>query len=42
MKICWFNDQRLGVVDNGLVYDVTEALQALPAPSYPQLSLIHI
>ena len=38
MKISWFNDQRLGVVDNGLVYDVTEALQALPAPSYPQFA----
>lgn len=35
MKICWFNEQRLGVVENGLVHDVTEALNALPAPSYP-------
>ncbi|HEY4665387.1 MAG TPA: fumarylacetoacetate hydrolase family protein [Comamonas sp.] len=38
MKICWFNEHRLGVVENGLVHDVTEALKALPQPSYPQVS----
>lgn len=38
MKICWFNKHRLGVVENGLVHDVTEALKALPQPSYPQVS----
>lgn len=37
MKICWFNEHRLGVVENGLVHDVTEALKALPQPSYPQV-----
>lgn len=37
MKICWFNEHRLGVVADGLVYDVTDALKALPAPSYPQI-----
>jgi len=36
MKICWFNEHRLGVVADGRVVDVTDALKALPAPSYPQ------
>ncbi len=36
MKICWFNEHRLGLVAHGLVYDVTAALDALPAPSYPR------
>jgi len=35
MKICWFNDRRLGVVVDDLVLDVTEVLQYLPAPRYP-------
>lgn len=35
MKICWFNDRRLGVVSEGRVYDVSAALAALPAPTYP-------
>lgn len=38
MKICWFNEHRLGVVADHLVYDVTDALKALPAPSYPQIA----
>jgi 2-keto-4-pentenoate hydratase/2-oxohepta-3-ene-1,7-dioic acid hydratase in catechol pathway len=35
MKICWFNEQRLGLVANDRVYDVSAALDALPAPAYP-------
>lgn len=38
MKICWFNNDLLGVVENDRVYDVSVALQALPAPSYPNRS----
>ncbi|QIL79633.1 fumarylacetoacetate hydrolase family protein [Diaphorobacter sp. HDW4A] len=38
MKICWFNEHRLGVVLKDQVHDVTDALKALPAPSYPQVS----
>ncbi len=37
MKICWFNEHRLGVVVNDKVHDVTDALKSLPAPSYPQV-----
>ncbi|MGC2963733.1 2-keto-4-pentenoate hydratase/2-oxohepta-3-ene-1,7-dioic acid hydratase in catechol pathway [Paraburkholderia sp. GV068] len=35
MKICRFNDNRLGVVEGDNVRDVTEALASLPAASYP-------
>jgi 2,4-didehydro-3-deoxy-L-rhamnonate hydrolase len=35
MKICWFDDYRLGLIRDGVVYDVTAALKALPAPHYP-------
>lgn len=35
MRICWFNDNRLGLVHDGRVYDVSAALKALPAPTYP-------
>ena len=35
MRICWFNDNRLGLVQDGRVYDVSAALKALPAPTYP-------
>jgi 2-keto-4-pentenoate hydratase/2-oxohepta-3-ene-1,7-dioic acid hydratase in catechol pathway len=35
MRICWFNDTRLGLVRDGRVLDVSEALSVLPAPSYP-------
>ena len=38
MKICWFNDYRLGAVADGLVHDVTEALAGLPASSYPRFT----
>jgi 2-keto-4-pentenoate hydratase/2-oxohepta-3-ene-1,7-dioic acid hydratase in catechol pathway len=35
MRICWFNDNRLGLVRDGRVYDVSAALKVLPAPTYP-------
>ncbi|AZY48170.1 fumarylacetoacetate hydrolase family protein [Bordetella avium] len=46
MKICWFNDDRLGVVDGAFVADVSAALRALPAPAYPNragdLAIAHL
>lgn len=35
MKICRFNENRLGVVEGNVVRDVTEALKLLPAVTYP-------
>ena len=35
MRICWFNDNRLGVVEGGYVRDVSKALEELPKPVYP-------
>jgi 2-keto-4-pentenoate hydratase/2-oxohepta-3-ene-1,7-dioic acid hydratase in catechol pathway len=35
MKICRFNDNRLGVVEGDTVRDVTEALGVLPPSRYP-------
>jgi 2-keto-4-pentenoate hydratase/2-oxohepta-3-ene-1,7-dioic acid hydratase in catechol pathway len=35
MRICWFNDNRLGLVRDGRVFDVSAALKVLPAPTYP-------
>lgn len=35
MKICCFDDDRLGLVRGAEVLDVTEALDALPATRYP-------
>ncbi len=35
MKICRFNNNRLGVVADGQVLDVTDALDVLPAATYP-------
>jgi len=35
MKICRFDNNRLGVVRDGMVYDVTPALKKIPASSYP-------
>src|SRR5688572_9095413 len=35
MRICWFNDNRLGLVRDGRVLDVSDALKALPPPAYP-------
>jgi 2,4-diketo-3-deoxy-L-fuconate hydrolase len=35
MKICWFNDDKLGVVEDGAVRDVSAALALLPPPRYP-------
>ena len=35
MKLCRFNDNRLGLVEGDLLLDVTSALDALPAYRYP-------
>lgn len=35
MRLCRFNDDRLGVVDDVSVRDVTGALDVLPQPRYP-------
>lgn len=35
MKLCWFDLNRLGVVAEGQVFDVSEALASLPVPTYP-------
>ncbi|HQZ05305.1 MAG TPA: fumarylacetoacetate hydrolase family protein [Burkholderiaceae bacterium] len=35
MKICRFNGGRLGVVEDGLVHDVSSVLDRLPAQRYP-------
>jgi len=35
MKICRFDDNRLGVVRDDMVYDVTPALKKLPPVGYP-------
>ena len=36
MKICWFNEGRLGVIINGTLHDVSAALIVLPSGgSYP-------
>ena len=35
MKICRFNDSRLGLVENGIVADVTGALSFLPQLKWP-------
>ncbi|PPE68524.1 fumarylacetoacetate hydrolase family protein [Caldimonas thermodepolymerans] len=35
MKICWYDDDRLGVVQGDQIFDVTAALRVLPAPQYP-------
>ena len=35
MKLCRFNENRLGIVEGELIHDVTDALDALPAHRYP-------
>lgn len=35
MKICRFNDNRLGVVQDNQIFDVTDALDVLPEVRYP-------
>lgn len=35
MRICWYNDNRLGLVKGDRVYDVTKVLEKLPKPTYP-------
>jgi 2,4-diketo-3-deoxy-L-fuconate hydrolase len=35
MRICWFNDNRLGLVKGDRVHDVSKALEKLPKATYP-------
>ena len=35
MRICWFNDNRLGLVKGDRVFDASKALERLPKPTYP-------
>jgi 2,4-diketo-3-deoxy-L-fuconate hydrolase len=35
MHLCRFDWNRLGVVEDGKVYDVTDALKEIPAPTWP-------
>lgn len=35
MRVCWFNDNRLGIVKGDRVHDVTKVLEKLPRPTYP-------
>ena len=35
MKICWFNNNQLGLVEGDTILDVSAALKALPAQTYP-------
>jgi 2-keto-4-pentenoate hydratase/2-oxohepta-3-ene-1,7-dioic acid hydratase in catechol pathway len=35
MRICWYNDNRLGLVKGDRVYDASKALEKLPKPIYP-------
>lgn len=35
MKICRYNDDRLGIVDGGEVVDVTKALEVIPVTGWP-------
>lgn len=35
MRLCRYNDNRLGLIENGRVKDVTAALEILPAARYP-------
>jgi 2,4-didehydro-3-deoxy-L-rhamnonate hydrolase len=35
MRICWYNDNKLGLVKGDKVYDASKALEKLPKPSYP-------
>jgi 2-keto-4-pentenoate hydratase/2-oxohepta-3-ene-1,7-dioic acid hydratase in catechol pathway len=35
MRICWYNDNRLGLVKGDRVYDASKALEKLPKLTYP-------
>jgi hypothetical protein len=35
MRLCFFSDDRLGLVEGSMVRDVTDALKVLPAAHYP-------
>jgi len=36
MKLCWFNDNRFGVVQGDKILDVTQALDSINLNTYPQ------
>jgi 2-keto-4-pentenoate hydratase/2-oxohepta-3-ene-1,7-dioic acid hydratase in catechol pathway len=36
VKICWFDDHRLGLVEDGQVFDVSPVLEMLEQPRYPR------
>lgn len=36
MKLCWFNDNRFGLVQDGKVLDVTNALDSINLNTYPE------
>ena len=36
MKLCWFNETHLGVLEDGEICDVSALLQELPAPKWPR------
>ncbi|MCP5143975.1 MAG: fumarylacetoacetate hydrolase family protein [Gammaproteobacteria bacterium] len=38
MKLCWFDDYRLGLVQGEFVLDVSAALDGMPRDAYPALS----
>lgn len=42
MKICWFNQDRLGWVQGHEVLDITAVLEQLPAPAYPKFQGDHV
>ncbi len=35
MRICWFGNRQLGLIEQDAVLDVSAALKVLPPPSYP-------
>ena len=35
MRICWYDDYKLGLVRDGQVFDATDALKHLPSVTYP-------
>ncbi len=35
MRLCWFDDYRLGVVHDGVIADVTNVLETIERKPYP-------
>jgi 2-keto-4-pentenoate hydratase/2-oxohepta-3-ene-1,7-dioic acid hydratase in catechol pathway len=35
MRICWYDNNKLGLVEADVVFDVSAVLKKLPAPAYP-------